>query len=186
VTPSGPYLAVIGPAEAGPALLAVAEEVGRLIAQAGAVLLSGGLGGVMEAACRGARQAGGVTIGLLPGTDRATGNAYLTVALPTGLGQGRNLLLIRGADAIVCVGGSWGTLSEVAMARRTAGKPVVILSGWSIRDVTGAPVEDGLLRASDPAEAVRLALHGTPRAAPQQGDTGAASALNSDSLSADE
>lgn len=124
------YLGVIGPGDDAPAAnIATAYEVGQLAAQAGHIVVTGGLGGVMAAVCRGAREAGGLTVGLLPGDDRAEGNAFLDVALTTGLGEMRNGLLVRVCDALVCVGGSWGTLSEVALAVRT-GVPVVSIDGW--------------------------------------------------------
>jgi uncharacterized protein (TIGR00725 family) len=149
-----PYVAVVGPGDAARAEeVAAAQEVGRLLAAAGAVVLTGGLGGVMAAATAGASAAGGLTVALLPGTDRSASAA--TVAIPTGLGELRNALLVRAADTVIAVGGSWGTLSEVALAMRT-GVPVVCLGGWELRDQLGAPVE--LARAGTPAEAVRRAL----------------------------
>lgn len=113
-------------------------------------MVTGGLGGVMEASARGAAGAGGLVVGLLPGRDRAAGNPYLTVALPTGLGELRNGLIVRASDALICVGGSWGTLSEIALAVRT-GVPVVMLGGW------GLP-SDGPIQVDSPAEAVRLTV----------------------------
>jgi uncharacterized protein (TIGR00725 family) len=119
------------------------------------VMVCGGGPGVMEAVCRGAQSAGGTTIGLLPGLDRAEGNLYLTVSIPTGLGQGRNLLLVRSSDAVIAVGGGFGTLSEIAIALRT-GTPVIGLATWSLqldsRQVDAFPVAD------TPDAAVRLAL----------------------------
>ncbi|KWW99795.1 TIGR00725 family protein [Carbonactinospora thermoautotrophica] len=156
------YVAVVGPGDAGPDLVALAEEVGARLARAGAVVLTGGLGGVMAAASRGAAEAGGLTVGLLPGADRAEANPHVRVAVPTGLGQGRNVLLVRACDVLICVGGSWGTLSEVALARRL-GRPVVALAGWTVLDPTGRPVEDGILRASTAAQAVDLALRAIDR-----------------------
>ena len=111
-------------ARVGRAELALAEEVGAAVAEAGAGLVCGGLGGVMEAACRGARSRGGLTVGLLPGIDRDAANGWVVVALPTGLGEARNALVVRAADAVVAVGGGWGTLSEIALALK-AGVPVV-------------------------------------------------------------
>lgn len=108
---------------------ALAEQTGRLIAQAGYLLVCGGLTGVMEAACRGARAAGGQTVGILPGTDRADANPHVTVAIPTGLGQMRNVVIVLTADALIAVGGGFGTLSEVAHALRY-GKPVIGLRTW--------------------------------------------------------
>ncbi len=110
------YAAVVGPGdEDAPELLALAEQVGRGLAEHGLIVVTGGLHGVMAAACRGASSAGGMTVGLLPGDDRAAGNQWLSVALPTGLGELRNGLVVRAADVVVAVGGSWGTLSEVAL-----------------------------------------------------------------------
>lgn len=139
------HVAVCGP---GDVAAEGAEEVGRLLARAGAVLVCGGLGGSMEAACRGARSEGGVTVGLLPGDDRAAANAFVSVAIATGLGELRNGLIVRTCDALIAVGGAYGTLSEIALALK-AGKRVVGLGTWGI---------DGVLAASSPEEAVALAL----------------------------
>ena len=148
------YVAVVGPGEsASPDEVAAAREVGRLLADAGAIVLTGGLGGVMAAATEGANAAGGTTVALLPGTDRSVSSA--TVVIPTGLGELRNGLLVRAADAVVAIGGSWGTLSEIALAHRT-GVPVVCLAGWDVRDASGAPLD--LRRADSPADAVRVVL----------------------------
>jgi uncharacterized protein (TIGR00725 family) len=133
----------------------VAEQVGRAVAEAGAVLVCGGLGGVMEAACRGARAGGGLTVGILPGTARADANAHVDVAVPTGLGEGRNMLVVRAADALVAVGGEYGTLSEIALALQ-AGTPVVGIATWELAR-QGRPERD-LLRADTPSEAVALAV----------------------------
>lgn len=131
-------IAVIGPGvSASDDDLAIAEAVGGLLARAGHTVVTGGLGGVMAAASRGAHAAGGTTIGLLPGTDRRLGNPFLTVSIPTGLGELRNGLVIRAADAVVCVGGSWGTLSEIALAVRT-GVPIVMVGGWDLPE--GGPI----------------------------------------------
>lgn len=147
-------VAVVGPGEgATEELCALATQVGRLLAQRGAVLLTGGLGGVMAAAARGARDGGGVAVGLLPGTDRAGGNADNTVAIATGLGQARNALIVRAADAMIAVGGSWGTLSEIALCQR-AGKPVVCLRCWRVLDAAGQPVP--LDEAATPQHAIEL------------------------------
>ena len=118
--------------------LAAAEEAGAAIADGGATLVCGGLGGVMEAACRGARSRGGLTVGLLPGTDREDANGWVVLALPTGLGEGRNALIVRAADAVVAIGGGWGTLSEIALALR-AGVPVLGVGTWELAR-EGAPV----------------------------------------------
>ncbi len=130
-----PYIAVVGPGsdEAGEHL-GVAVEVGRLLARAGAVVVCGGLGGVMAAACRGAKQAGGTTVGILPGSRRSEANQWVDVALPTGLGEGRNALVVRAGDVVVAVGGGYGTLSEVALALK-GGTPVVGVATWDIPGV---------------------------------------------------
>ena len=149
------YLGVAGPSQPEASLLGPAQTLGRLLAEAGAVVVCGGGPGVMAAVCRGARAAGGTTIGLLPGLDRQAGNPHLTVSLPTGLGEGRNVLLVRASDALVAVGGGFGTLSEVALALRT-GVPVVGLATWSLA-LAGRPV-DAFPTATDPEAAARLAL----------------------------
>lgn len=157
-TEGPPYVAVVGPGEPGAELLVLAEEVGQRLGAAGAVLICGGLTGVMEAACRGAQSAGGLTVGLLPGAGRSAANPHVSVAIPTGLGEARNVLVVRSADAVVCVGGSWGTLSEVALAVRT-NRPAVILRGWRLRDAEGAPVDHpSLTHVRTPEEAVQTAL----------------------------
>jgi uncharacterized protein (TIGR00725 family) len=110
------YVAVLGPGEASAAEVGAAERVGAELARRGAVVVCGGLGGVMEAACRGAKEAGGSTVGILPGLDREAANPFVDVALPTGLGEARNALVVRAADALIAVGGAYGTLSEIALA----------------------------------------------------------------------
>ena len=154
-----PTLAVIGGNRAGEADLAAAEAVGREIALAGAALVCGGLGGIMEAACRGAAGAGGLTIGLLPGTDPAAANPAVRVAIPTGLGHFRNFLVVRAAAGVVALPGAAGTLSEAAMAR-TLEKPLVTLTGSPDGSPTGSPLAavPGAVAADSPAEAVALLL----------------------------
>jgi uncharacterized protein (TIGR00725 family) len=151
----GPYVAVVGGGEASAEELAAAEEVGRGLAAAGAVVVTGGLGGVMEAASRGASQAGGLVVGLLPGRSRTEANAWVGVALPTGLGEGRNLVVVRSADVVVAVGGEWGTLSEIAFALK-AGTPVVGLGTWEL--ARGGRPDGSIVVAHDAADAVRLSL----------------------------
>jgi hypothetical protein len=109
----------------------------------------------MEAACRGARSRGGTTVGLLPGSHREDANGWVLLAIPTGLGEARNALIVRAADALVAIGGAWGTLSEIALALK-AGKPVIGLDTWELGRA-GVPVE-GVIRADDAASAVDLAL----------------------------
>lgn len=148
------YVAVVGPGDSASADdVAAAREVGRLLAEAGAVVFTGGLDGVMAAATEGATAAGGLTVALLPGTDRSMSPA--TVVVATGLGELRNGLLVRAVDAVIAVGGSWGTLSEIASARRTD-VPVVCLGGWTVADPAGA--EPGLNRVGSPAAAVASIL----------------------------
>ena len=151
-------LAVIGAGRCSPAEAALAEEVGRLIAQAGATLVCGGLGGVMEAACRGARSAGGLTVGILPGLDRAGANPWVELALPTGLGETRNTLVVRAAQAVIAIGGEYGTLSEIGFALRTR-TPVFGLGTWQL--ARHGRLETHFHAALDAAEAVRLALAST-------------------------
>ncbi len=150
------YVAVVGPSAASlaerpdrAAVLTAAHAVGRLLAERGAVVLCGGGSGVMASAAQGAEAGGGTSIGLLPGLDRSEGHPSLSFALPTGLGELRNGLLVRAADSVVAVGGSWGTLSEIALAVRT-GVPVVSLLGWDL--------PDGLRRVPSAADAVEAAL----------------------------
>ncbi|MGH3118400.1 MAG: TIGR00725 family protein, partial [Gaiellales bacterium] len=125
------YVAVVGPGDADPSAEERAAALGKSLAQAGAVVVCGGLGGVMAAACRGAREAGGTTVGILPGGDRTEANPWVEVALATGLGEARNALVVRAADAVVAVAGGYGTLSEIALALKM-GKPVIGLGTWSL------------------------------------------------------
>ena len=149
-------IAVVGPGrEATEGELAQAEEAGAAIAAAGATLVCGGLGGVMEAACRGARSRGGFTVGLLPGTDRSDANGWVVLALPTGMGEARNALVVRAADAVVAIGGGWGTLSEIALALRT-GVPVLGVGTWELARA-GERVA-GVQAVDDAATAVAEAL----------------------------
>lgn len=132
------YLGLSGPSRATPAECADARRIGAWAAAHGHVLVCGGLGGVMEAGARGAAEAGGVVVGLLPGEDRSAANPWVTVAIPTGMGEMRNALLVRASDALAVVGGSWGTLSELALAART-GVPVVALDSWRLPDDPDLP-----------------------------------------------
>lgn len=126
-----------------------AEEVGRLLASRGCTVVTGGLGEVMTAAARGAKSAGGTTIGVLPGQSRGDANPWIDHAVVTGVGHARNLAVVASGDAVIAVGGKWGTLAEIGFAR-VLGRPVVILEpGWDL---------DGVPRAASPAEAVDLAL----------------------------
>ena len=149
------YVAVCGPDPATPAEMAAAGRIGRLLASEGAVLVCGGLGGVMEAACRGSSQEGGTSIGILPGTRRAEANPHLTVSVATGMGEMRNALIVRSADAVIAVGGEYGTLSEVALALKI-GVPVVGLGTWELAK-EGRQVE-AFIRVRTAEDAVREAL----------------------------
>jgi uncharacterized protein (TIGR00725 family) len=149
----GPYIAVVGPADVGEREYQLACGVGRLLALRGAVVVTGGLGGVMRAACEGAALVDGTTIGVLPGTDRRTANEFVRIPIATGQGQGRNLLLVTTADVVIAIGRSPGTLSEIALAARQ-GKPVVLLASYD------QPEEllPGALTAATPMEAANLAF----------------------------
>ncbi len=146
-------VAVCGPRECTDDEWVSAHEVGVLLATHGAVVICGGLSGVMAAVAAGARSAGGTVVGLLPGADRTGSGPDLTVAIPTGLGEARNNLLVNSGDAVIVVGGSWGTLSEVALAMRRGDVPVVQLGGWRVLDEGDQPVK-GVVYAKSPAEAV--------------------------------
>jgi uncharacterized protein (TIGR00725 family) len=150
-----PVIAVIGAGQARPEDERAAEQVGRLLAERGAVLLCGGRGGVMDAACRGAAQGAGISIGLLPGDDALEASPHLSVALPTGLGHARNAVVVLAASAVIAVGGGTGTLSEIALALKS-GKRVIGLGTWEAHDARGAPA--AIQAAASPQEAVDLAL----------------------------
>ncbi len=158
----GQYISVIGAGQASDDEMAAGEEIGRRLAEAGAVLVCGGLGGVMDAAARGCESAGGTSVGILPGEDGAHASTHLTVRIATGLGEARNAIVARASDAVIAVGGEFGTLSEIALALKM-GKPVVGLGTWSL-DLEGLP-GDPLQRASDPADAVARALEAAERLA---------------------
>ena len=149
------YIAVVGENDPSPRLAALAEAVGAEIAAAGAVLVCGGLGGAMEAACRGARSRGGITLGILPGLRHADANSYVTFPIPTGLGHARNILVARSAHAVIAVGGKYGTLSEIAFAR-VEGTPVIGLDTWEL--VREGQDDVPIQRARDAKEAVAMAL----------------------------
>jgi uncharacterized protein (TIGR00725 family) len=149
------YVAVVGASAATAEEEAIATDVGRLLAEAGVIVVTGGLGGVMAAACRGARDAGGRTVGLLPGDDRSEANPWVDVAIPTGMGEARNALVARATDALIAVGGEFGTLSEIAIALKL-GRPVIGISSWRIERAT--PSGDPILRAKDAADAVALVI----------------------------
>jgi hypothetical protein len=146
------YISVIGGGRSTAEHYAQAEEVGRLVAGMGAVLVCGGLAGSMEAAARGAKEAGGLTVGILPGLDRSLANPYIDIAITTGMGHARNLAVVGSGDGVIAVGGEFGTLSEIGLAGKI-GRPVVILSGWRVSQEEGT---HGVWYASSPKEAVAL------------------------------
>jgi uncharacterized protein (TIGR00725 family) len=148
-----PYIAVVGPGSASERELALAEEIGARLGDAGAVVVTGGLGGVMEAACRGARSRRAVTVGILPGDARTDANGWVEIAVATGLGELRNALVVRASDAVIAVGGGLGTLSEIALALKL-GRSVIGVGTFAVHDVE---------QVSTPEEAVSLALRASAR-----------------------
>jgi uncharacterized protein (TIGR00725 family) len=149
------YVAVVGPGEAVSEATEIAEQLGGELARRGAIVVCGGLGGAMEAACRGAKSAGGLTVGILPGLDRSAANEHVDVAIPTGLGELRNGLIVRSADVVVAVQGEFGTLSEISFALKT-GVPVVGIDTWEL--VKEGRASDAIVRVATAAEAAEAAL----------------------------
>lgn len=149
------FVAIVGSAICSAEVAALAEEVGREVARRGAVLICGGRGGVMEAACRGAKTEGGTTVGILPGADRREANAFVDIPIATGLGEARNTIVVRAADAVVAVSGGYGTLSEIGFALKM-GRPVVGLGTWDLAQ-GGEPAE-AVFQAVSPGQAVAQAL----------------------------
>jgi uncharacterized protein (TIGR00725 family) len=147
---------VIGGANADARVRQQAFEIGKRIAEHGAILVCGGLGGVMEAACEGARAAGGVTVGILPGSETTAANPYVTIPVTTGMGIARNAIIVRTADVLIAVDGSYGTLSEIAMALNL-GKTVVELESWRLPKA-GEVAADRYVSAKDPRDAVEKAI----------------------------
>jgi uncharacterized protein (TIGR00725 family) len=141
------YVGVIGGRRCSAEIADLAFQVGRGIAEQGWILVCGGMGGVMEQACRGARSRNGVTLGILPGNSRDTGNPYLSCSVVTGLGEARNVVVVKSSRAIIAVDGSYGTLSEIALAN-AAGIPVVGLRSWQVPDLFTRVVDS-------PGEAIR-------------------------------
>jgi uncharacterized protein (TIGR00725 family) len=149
-----PRIAVCSPHDATPAVAALAEEVGAEIARCGGVLVCGGLGGVMEAAARGAKRTGGLTIGILPTAEAGAANRFIDVPIVTGMGEARNVIIVRTAQAVIAIGGAYGTLSEIALALRN-NVPVIGLDTWELKAPGGMPLP--IRRASSAQEAVRMA-----------------------------
>ncbi len=139
-------ISVIGAGYCDNNIYSIAEDVGRLIAQKGAVIITGGLGGVMEAASKGAKEAGGTTVGILPGFSKEEANPYVTIPVITGMSHARNIIIVRSADAVIAVAGEYGTLSEIAIALKL-GKPVIGINTW--KNI------DGVINVNSPEEAIQ-------------------------------
>jgi uncharacterized protein (TIGR00725 family) len=156
------YVGVIGGRRCSPEVAELAFELGALIAAQGWTLVCGGMGGVMEQACRGARSRGGVTLGILPGNSRSAANPYLSYSVVTGLGEARNVLVVKSSRVLIAVSGSYGTLSEIALAN-AAGIPVVGLRSWRIDP--GQNRDQGLFvqEVDSPSEAIRVIKSLLPR-----------------------
>ena len=148
-------ISVIGAGQPSPEIAGLAERVGAELGRRGAVLACGGLGGVMEAACRGAKSAGGTTVGILPGSDPSDANPWVDIPVCTGMGYARNSVVVKSGRAVIAVGGAYGTLSEIGHAL-AEDVPVVALSTWQL--ARGGAPDTAMIPASDPAEAVDLAI----------------------------
>ena len=152
-------VSVCGPRQSTPEDDDNAYQVGKLLAEHGATVICGGGTGVMAAVARGARAADGLVIGVRPGGDRTDAAPELSATIVTNMGEARNAVIVWSADAVIVVGGSWGTLSELALAKRRGGVPVISLGGWRVLDQQGRTVP-GIAEAATAAEAVKLALAG--------------------------
>ena len=149
------FIGVIGGGEVSPHVARTAEEVGQEIAKHGAVLICGGLGGVMEAACRGASEAGGLTIGILPGDNRRDANPYVQIPIMTGMGYARNAVVVKSCQAIIAINGSYGTLTEIGYALQS-GKPVIGLDTWSL--AINGKQDKSIIQAKNAKDAVNKAM----------------------------
>jgi uncharacterized protein (TIGR00725 family) len=149
MTKRKPVIAVVGASKCSKKMRDIAADIGKYVAQHGGVIVCGGLGGVMEGAARGAREAGGVTIGILPSDDKAEANEFIDYVIPTGLGEVRNILVIRTADAVIALPGKYGTLTEISFAL-LHGKPLISVSSWKIGDE--------VKQMEDHMEAAKLAM----------------------------
>lgn len=148
-------VSIIGGADCTGHEYEIAEEIGSLLGEAGVVVVCGGRGGVMEAVCRGAQKRGGLTIGILPSHDPNSGNPYIDVALPTGLGHNRNALVAQAGDAVIAIGGGYGTLSEIGIALKS-GRDVIGINTWKVLDKFGKTIK--IIQATSAKEAVKIAL----------------------------
>jgi uncharacterized protein (TIGR00725 family) len=149
------FIGVIGGSEVAPEIAGLAEEVGREIARRGAALVCGGLTGVMEAACKGASEAGGLTVGILPGESRQAANPYVKIPVVTGIGYARNVAVVKSSQAVIAIDGSYGTLTEIGHALQS-GIPVIGLGTWSI--AIDGKTDKNIIIAKNPKEAVDLAM----------------------------
>lgn len=159
------FIAVIGGSECSAQEASLAEAVGREVARRGGAVICGGMGGVMAAACKGASDAGGTTIGILPGESRQSANPYVQIPIVTSIGYARNVIVVKSADAVIAVGGSYGTLSEISYARQ-AGLPVIGLNTWAISR-NGHP-DDSIITAASPEEAVNKAFEAISDQSPER------------------
>lgn len=155
MTSNQTFIAVIGGRQPSSEEARLAEEVGRELAKQGAILVCGGLGGVMEAACKGASSEGGVTIGILPGDSRQAANPYVQIPIVTGMGYARNVAVVKSAQAVIAIGGSYGTLSEISHALQS-GIPVISLNTWALSK--NDQQDNSIITAQSPTEAVNKAL----------------------------
>jgi len=153
-------IAVIGDSSCSPEEAKLAESVGELLAQQGTTIVCGGLGGVMEAACRGAKSKGGLTIGILPGQDPSAANPWVDIPVATGIGEARNVAVVKSAQAVIAIGGRYGTLSEIAYALKS-NIPVIGLNTWSLS--RNGQKDDSIIRVRSAAEAVDKAISLTKR-----------------------
>ncbi len=148
-------IAVIGDSSCPPEETKLAEAVGEILAQCGAIVICGGLGGVMEAACRGARSKNGMAIGILPGEDSRAANPWVSIPVTTGIGYARNMAVVKSAQAVIAIGGSYGTLSEIAYALKS-NIPVIGLNTWTLSQ--NGQKKDPIIRANSAQEAVDTAI----------------------------
>lgn len=144
-----PIIAVVGAGKCSKKLMNMAAEIGKYIAEQGGILVCGGMGGVMEGAARGAKEAGGTTIGIIPTVDKNDANEFIDFVIPTGFGEARNIMVVRTADAVIALPGKYGTLSEMAFALK-AKKPLISVSAWKLGD--------DMCQVDDPIEAAKMAM----------------------------